>query len=139
MRGVAAGTRPSPRPPPQGGFTLIETLVALLILAFVLFGVATHLVTTIQSLAQARHMTDAVNLTQAALETLVDLPYATVASGANPGNPVTETGAAGGIYTVNWVVTADSPAAGLKDVVVSSAWTDKEGTHSVRLRTVIAP
>jgi prepilin-type N-terminal cleavage/methylation domain-containing protein len=138
-RSLGAPSVPCCVPTPQGGFTLIETLVALLIFSFVLLGVASHLLTIIQSMAQARRMTDAVNVGQAALEALMNQPFGSVVTGANPSNPVTATGAAGGVYTVTWTVTAGSPATGLKDALVTTVWTDKDGTHSVRLRTVLSP
>lgn len=116
---------------------MIEVLVALLIFSFVLLGVAVLVLAIIQSNAQSRHITDATNLAQARLEGMVNLPYATVASGVDANNPVRENGLPGGIYTRTWTVTA--PTAGTKTVLVAVAWTDKEGTHSVNLRTTVSP
>lgn len=121
------------------GFGLIEALIALLLFAFILLGVGSLLITTIQSNAQARHMTDATNLAQQRLEALINTPYGGVASGAHSNNPVTETGTAGGIYTQAWTVASGSPVAGVKDVTVRVSWVDKDGTHAVDLRSIVSP
>ena len=39
-------------------------------------------------------------------------------------------------FTRAWVVTPDSPIAGLRDVQVSVSWTDQDGTHTVSTRTL---
>lgn len=122
-----------------GGFTLLEVLVALLIFAFGLLAVAALVLTSIQSIGQARHMTDATNLAQQRMEALTNTPYASVVTGAHANNPITVTGAAGGIYTSTWTVTDNTPATGMKRVTVTTSWTDKDGTHSVALHSILSP
>jgi prepilin-type N-terminal cleavage/methylation domain-containing protein len=123
----------------QKGFTLLESLVALVLLAIMLMGVTAHSMTMMGSLAQARHMAVAINLAQDRMETLMNSPYGSVNSGSDANNPLTEQGTAGGIYSVSWTVTNDSPAGDLKDVTVTTTWTDKVGTHSYGLRSVVGP
>ena len=122
-----------------GGFTLLEALIALLIFAFALLAVASLLTTSITSIGQARHYTDATNLAQQRMEALVNTAYASVVSGVHANNPITITGAAGGIYTSTWTVVDNAPATGMKRVTVTTAWTDKDGTHTVSLHTILSP
>ncbi len=56
-------------------FTLIETLIALLILAFALLSLAGLMVTTIQNNSFGGHMTEASTLAQGKLEELRARPW----------------------------------------------------------------
>jgi prepilin-type N-terminal cleavage/methylation domain-containing protein len=71
----------------QKGFTLLESLVALVLLAIMLMGVTAHSMTMMGSLAQARHMAVAINLAQDRMETLMNSPYGSVNSGSDANNP----------------------------------------------------
>lgn len=120
------------------GFSLIEAMIALFLLAFVLMGVVIVLISSIQSLGQARRITDATNLAQADLELLVNAPFNAVSSGSNPNNPITAIGTTGGIYSVSRTVSNGSPATNMKSIVVAVAWNEKGVAHAVELRTIIS-
>lgn len=121
------------------GFTLVEAMIALVIFGFFLMAITWHQMNSAHSVAHARHVTDATSLAQSRLEQLVRQPVANLASGAHPNNPVSETGAAGGIYTQSWAVRADPRVAGVREVVVSVAWADKDGDHVVRVQGLVGP
>lgn len=122
------------------GFSLIEALVALVLLAFVLLGIAHHELGTTESVAQARRITEATNLAQMRLEQLANTPFGSIDSGADAANPLRPDGTTGGIYTQTWTVLEDTPATGIKDVTVTVSWLDKDerGSHDdiVELRTL---
>lgn len=119
-------------------------MIALLLLAFVLLGIAYHELGTTESVAQARRITEATNLAQMKLEQLERLAqdattYDDISSNSAP--LINPDGTPGGIYTQTWTVLEDTPAAGIKDVTVTVTWSDKDdekGLHDdgVQLRTL---
>lgn len=123
----------------ERGFTLVEAMIALVIFGFFLMAITWHQMNSAHSVAHARHVTDATSLAQSRLEQLVRQPVASLASGSHPNNPVTETGATGGIYTQAWTVRADPRVADVREVVVSVNWTDKDGDHVVRVQGLVGP
>lgn len=142
-----------PQPPRQRGATIVEALVALLVVALGMVSFA-----GIQSRMRlnadiARQRSEAVRLAQENMEnfrafgTLVadgsvanNLAYAGVATGATTKTVLassvsTQTNAT---YTVTQTVAA-SAQAGMKEVLVTVAWRDREGAdQSVALRSFIA-
>ena len=115
-------------------------MIALLLLAFVLLGIAYHELGTTESVAQARRITEATNLAQMRLEQLANTPYASISSGADAANPLKPDGTTGGSYTQTWTVQEDTPDTGIKSVLIRVTWADKDeqGSHSdaVQLRTL---
>ena len=59
----------------EEGYTLIEILIAITVLAFGLMAVATMQVTAIKTNAKASDMSQGLNLAQAKMEELMNLPY----------------------------------------------------------------
>lgn len=121
------------------GFTLIESLVALSIFAFSLVVLAYLMNSTMQTDLEARRITAATTLAQQKLEQLRNLSYSAVSS-ASP-ETLNEAGGTTGstLYTRSWTVTNDSPMNGMKTVQVTTAWTDRSGSHQVRLQTILTP
>lgn len=132
-------SRPRPASQSAAGFTLIEAMASLAILGFFLLGIAWHQMGSVHSVAHARHVSDATNLAQQRLEDMLRLPVASLASGANASNPITETGAAGGIYAQSWTVRTDPRVSSLREVEVAVQWSDKEGSHLVAVRALAGP
>jgi type II secretory pathway pseudopilin PulG len=127
--------------PASSGFTLLETVLSLALLAFFLVGLASLTVSTIQTNTQARRMTAATALVQAKLEQLSNTTYSAVASSGLPLEVLTETGATAGdtFYTRSWTVTDNSPIVNTKTIQVTVAWTDKLGSHQAQLQMIITP
>lgn len=134
------GIRPVGHAARYSGFSLIEALIALVLMAFVLLGIAYHELGTTESVAQARRITEATNLAQMRLEQLANTAYASISDGADALNPLRPDGTAGGIYTLTWTVRNDQPETGIKDVTVTITWLDKDelGSHNdtVQLRAL---
>lgn len=122
------------------GFTLIESLVALSIFAFSLVVLAYLMNSTMQTDLEARRITAATTLVQQKLEQLRHMAYSAVVSSASP-EILNEAGGTTGstLYTRSWTVANDSPMAGMKTVQVTTAWTDRSGSHQVRLQTILTP
>ncbi len=119
------------------GFSLIEIMIALLILAFALLALAGLMVTTIQNNSFGGHMTEAASLCQGKLEELRARPWCDL--GFFSGNDVRE-GSTKVAYNLAWNV--DDPAIPticdtLRTIAITVTWTDKVG-HSIRFRSVLS-
>jgi type IV pilus assembly protein PilV len=119
------------------GFSLIEVLIALVILSISLLALAGLMVTTTRTNSFGGHLTEAVTFAQQRLEQFRVAPYNSIVnSSVNPGDPVIQTGVPSGInYTINWVVV---PNVGdtLRRVTITVTWNDGIA-HSISLVTVV--
>ena len=124
------------------GFTLIEVMVALVILAISLLALAGLMVTTTKNNSFGGHMTEAATFAQDKLEQLRAAPWTGIVSGSDP-VPVTTAipGAPGtGIsYARNWIV-ADNPNGTQRWVTITMNWTDptRKTNHAFTLRAVVS-
>ena len=114
------------------GFTLVETMLTLVILSVGLTALAALQVTAIKANAFSKRMTTATLLAEAALEQLKDTPYAAVQSAA-----ATAVVAAGMQFTRQVTVTANTPVANAKTVLVAVRWTEGSQTRTVPLTTIL--
>jgi len=93
----------------EKGFTLIDVLFAIAILAFGLLAVAKMQGSAIQGNFFAGGKTEAVTWAQDRMETLMALPYANVVSG----------GITQGNYDISWNVDDGNPITGCKLITVT--------------------
>jgi type IV pilus assembly protein PilV len=116
------------------GFSLVEVMIALLILAIALLALAGLMVTTTRNSSFGGHMTEASTFAQDRLEQLRVSPWAGVASGND-----TIQGSTGITYTRTWTVTPNTNG-DQRWVSITLTWTDptKNSNHSMRLLSVIA-
>jgi type IV pilus assembly protein PilV len=122
------------------GFSLVEVLIALLILAISLLALAGLMMTTTRNSSFGGHMTEASTFAQDKLEQLRVSPWAGVVTGTDtittaiPGVPGT-----GIVYTRNWTVTPNGDD-NQRWVSITLNWTDptKNSNHSIRLLSVVA-
>jgi type IV pilus modification protein PilV len=145
------GSRDSQRQ--EQGFTLVEVMIALFILAFGLLAIATMQATAIKSNSRAMGLTEAANLAQAQMESLIGRPYTdpllsdTNNDGTNQdadqdgvdddgGNfgldttvgadhTVAWTAPSGGVYTVSWNIAVDEPIRNVKTIRMIVRWPDR--------------
>jgi prepilin-type N-terminal cleavage/methylation domain-containing protein len=112
------------------GFTLVEALVAIVILVVGVLGAASLTGALMQSNRDATDRTRALELLRHKVEHIQSQGYYEVVTGS-------DARAVGGVtFTRSWTVTPDSPIAGLRDVQVNVTWTDQDGGHTVRTRTL---
>ncbi len=108
----------------SGGFTLIETLVALLILAFALLALAGLMATTTRNNSFGGRMTEAATFAQSKLEELQAMPTDSILSG----NDQTKGSGTPGIqYVRSWnvVTTTNLDEKWVKkDITLTINWTD---------------
>jgi Tfp pilus assembly protein PilV len=104
--------------PRSGGFTILEVLVASMILVFVIASSAGLLLATMTQGTASRRVTDAATLAQQELEIVRDLDYANITS-AIPRQATVGAYA----YTVERVVSVNDPVPNTKRITVTVSWT----------------
>jgi type IV pilus assembly protein PilV len=128
------------------GFTLLEVMIALVILSVGLLGLAGLQLVAVKGNSFSTEMTYATMLAQQHAETLKNLPYTDAnLAPADEGNPHTAIGNSKGVqYAVSWTVTDNTPATDMKTVNLTVQWTSlrqgtssEAGTVTARLRTII--
>ena len=113
------------------GFTLIEVLVALVILSFSLLALAGLMVTTTKNNASGGHVTEAATFAQDKLEELRAIKWEDLLDG----NKTDQQGGSTGInYTRNWKVTTNGS---LKTITIDVNWNDRTA-HSIKLISVLS-
>jgi prepilin-type N-terminal cleavage/methylation domain-containing protein len=124
------------------GFTLIEVMIAVVVLSVAFLATASTVIAVISGNNLSKQMDAATMLAQDKLEELRNLAYSDPTLNdlqhQDPNSPLTSTGAAGGYYMRTWNITTDSPSAGMKTVSVTVQWTTNGKAHSVVLRTIKA-
>ena len=114
------------------GFSLIEVLIALFILAISLLALAGLMVTTTKNNSFGSHMTEAATFAQDKFEELKVSSWGSVVSGAD-----TRTGSTGINYSRTWTVT-NNPNGTQRWVNITVNWNDVT-SHSISFLSVIAP
>lgn len=118
------------------GFTLIEVLIALVILAVSLLGMAGLMATTTRNNSDGGRVTEAVTLIQGKLEELKATPPARIANnGLNVVVPDPLSNVIRGTtYTRSWMVVPD--VNNTYRITVTVSWTDKT-SHSISMVTKV--
>lgn len=127
------------------GFTLLEVLIAMCLLAIAMMGLATLQSRGIRGNDLGNRTTQAIALAQDQLEQLIhsgsggNFPLAAPSPNPFPdaNNPMSETGAAGGIFTRTWQLQDNTPVTDAQTITVSVTWNDPIGQHTVTETGVI--
>lgn len=116
------------------GFSLIEVVIALFILAISLLALAGLMVTTTRNNSFGGHMTEAATFAQDKLEQLRAAPWASIIAGAD-----TAVGATGISYARSWTVTPN-PTGDQAWITVTMNWTDPtaNSTHTINVSSVVS-
>ena len=110
------------------GFTLLEVLVAIVILSVGLLGMACLAGSIIGYNQFADQVTTATTLAQDKIEELKNEGYSSITSSSDTQS----------IYTRAWAVASDSPGPNLKTIEVKVNWNLKGTAKEVVLETIIA-
>ena len=118
------------------GFTLLEILIALVILSITLLALAGLMVRTTRNNSFGGHMTEAATFAQDKLEEFRAIGWVKIPPNTTGvDNP---NGATGIAYTRNWGVAPNPINADLKEITVTINWTDQTN-HSIRLFSILSP
>ena len=115
----------------SNGFTLIEVLIALIILAFSLLALAGLMTTTTKNNAFGGHITEAATFAQDKLEELRGHRWDVIVP--NTWSTDQRLGSTGIIYTRNWNAIQNGS---LKTITIQINWADRTN-HSIRYLSVI--
>jgi type IV pilus assembly protein PilV len=119
----------------EKGFTLIETLMAIAVIAIGLLSLAALQTTAMSGTTRANKHSLAVSLAEDQIETYRNMPYDSI-----PASPPSESGSAlspWGIFTRTTSVQNDTPVSGSKTITVSVSWQEKV-LRSVDFQTIIS-
>jgi len=120
----------------QYGFTLLEVLVAIVILTIGLLGTAGLTTGVIRGNHYSKNITSATAAGQTLLESVKSSGYTNATSANFPNDTVTMGGMT---FTRTTTITNSSPAANMKTVSVTVSWTESKNTaRSVNLQTILA-
>jgi len=105
----------------QGGFTVVEVLIALLVLLIGMAGMLSLQLTAMKATGFSRHATEATILAEDRLEFLRTAPVATLVSGSDQVDARGEVDATG-LFVRTWTVT---PGTELTTITVAVAWQEQ--------------
>jgi len=118
------------------GFTLIEVLVALVILSICLLGMAGLMTTTTKNNSYGGHLTEAATFAQDKLEQLRATPFGMIPLNASTTDkPVGSTGIT---YNRSWVAVPNiaPPSNTLNVITITVSWIDKI-PHSISIVSAV--
>ena len=118
---------------PEQGFTLIEVMIALVILSIALVALAGLQVSAIKGNAFSKRMTTAVSIGNEKMEQLKNSSYANILSESS-----IEVTRSSMNFTRQVTVTNNSPLPNTKTVNVMITWSDNSKSHSVPITTIIS-
>jgi type IV pilus modification protein PilV len=113
------------------GFSLLETMIAMVVLGIGLLGVAQMIPLALAGVTQAGLRTSAVQAAQQRLDNLRSSEFADAALQAG-----TYTETLNG-YSLAWTITDDDPVEGSKRIALTASWETVHGTRTTDLSTFI--
>jgi prepilin-type N-terminal cleavage/methylation domain-containing protein len=122
----------------SNGFSLIEVIIALFILAIALLALAGLMISTTKNNSFGGHMTEAATFAQDKLEQLRATPFGMIELNQTITDPVKPVGSTGITYTRSWVAVPNiTPPNNTLDVItITVTWTDTT-SHSVSMVSAI--
>lgn len=118
----------------ESGFTMLEVVIAMAILASGLLAIAAAQLAALHMSSKSRSLMDAIHLAQTQMETFQAMPQASLPASANdPANPIDRDGNAldpaaldQTQFSRSWTVEPNVPLAGLTRLTVNVTWFDSK-------------
>jgi type IV pilus assembly protein PilV len=117
----------------EEAFTLIEIMIALVVLSVGLVALVGLQISAIKGNAFSKRMTTAVTIANARLEEIKNTAYANIQSESS-----TQVSASNMNFTREVTVNNDSPVLNTKTVNVTVTWKDGSKSHTVPISTIIS-
>ena len=114
----------------ESGFTILEVMIAMAILAMGFLAVASAQIYALQRTAKSKHLTRALHLAQEQMEAFSSMPIASLpATGNDPTNPIDPDPNDNDQVTFlrTWVVEPNTPSTGITRLTVNVGWVDENG------------
>ena len=124
--------RSKPTVKSEEGFTLIEIMIALVVLSIGLIALAGLQMSAMRGNTLSKRMTTAVSIANARIEQIKNMPYANIQSESS--TQITESNMT---FTRQVTVSNDIPVANTKTVNVTVTWKNGAKSHTVPISTVI--
>jgi prepilin-type N-terminal cleavage/methylation domain-containing protein len=115
------------------GFTLIETLIAVVIFAIMSLAMTSLMVTNTRMISENAQSSEAIGYAQELLENLRQVSVDSLSAGSKS---ATRQSARGTVYTITWTVTPNTPSAGRTSVAVTVAWDHKGSPRSYATQSI---
>lgn len=136
-RVFAAGRRRAWSHPASLGFSLVELLIAMIVLQVGILSMMAVIPLTEMQVSKAENESIATQLVRQRLEELGRIAYGDtlLAAGGpyyDPRNPID------GRYTRSWMIVDDQPISGCKTITVHVAWTNPVRSREIEASTVLA-
>ncbi len=120
-------TRDAHKTKRDAGFTLVEVMVALVVIGLAASATATGMRATTNLLGMNERHSRAITLTQAAIEDLRTVDYDDIVDGSS----TTEDG-----FTTVWHIQGSTPGPGMKLITANTSWKWRGETQNYTLHTV---
>jgi type IV pilus assembly protein PilV len=111
----------------QKGFTLLEFLIAVMVLSVALLGLGTLTGAMINYNKEAFDNTVAVALSQGKMEQLKNIPYGSLTGGNDTQSP----------YTRTWTIDDNTPGTDMKTLTVTVTWSWKGDSKEVEYTSIV--
>jgi type IV pilus assembly protein PilV len=117
----------------EEGFTLIEIMIALLVMSIGLTALAAVQISAIRGNAFSKRMTTAVSIADEKIEQIKSIPYANILSESSI--QITQSNMN---FTRQVTVTNNSPLPNSRKVEVVVTWSEGSKSHSVPITTIVS-
>jgi type IV pilus assembly protein PilV len=118
---------------PDDGFTLIEVMIALVVMSIGLTALAAVQISAIRGNAFSKRMTTAVSIAEARMEQIKNGSYASIIPESSI--QVTQSNMN---FTRQVAVTNNSPLANTKTINVTVSWSERSKSPSVPITTIVS-
>jgi type IV pilus assembly protein PilV len=118
---------------PDDGFTLIEVMIALVVMSIGLTALAAVQISAIQGNAFSKRMTTAVSIADEKMEQIKSNLYTEIVSESS--SQITQSNLN---FTRQVTVTNNSPLTNTKTINVTVSWSEGSKSHSVPITTIVS-
>jgi len=124
----------------QKGFTLVEVMIALVILSVGILAMAEMQIVAIKANARSKNITSAIILTEGKLEELKAAGFSdpSFSNGTISEGNIDETGASGGKFDRVTIIEDYDSSDDMKKVTVTISWTDSMGSSNITMENVLS-